>query len=310
MSRPAALAFLGVALLLAVSTALPIAAADHSFAHRYVIYGRLVDAEGNPMPGITLDLSAELFRPDGACRGSTGSDLNTDAYGPTVYDPTTDNFGDFIFCFHAHKLNRVEPGRGTVVIPSMPDVPAITFDFDPRFRSQFVLFQLPSASPEASETAVSSQYTVLGRLWREAEGRTTTVENIEVLGDVLQQKFVEIELLDAQGNRIANTTTISNDYGDFAVRLPTESRFTDGTIRVSALGRNDTQPAAREGISAFMMDYEAEGESNLQTILLVGGGLLGAGLLIGGGYWAINRATERRELENIRGSSTRKRANR
>lgn len=308
--RPAAFALGGVVLLLALSVAFPLAAADHSYSHRYVIYGRVVDAEGNPVPSLTLDLTAALFNPEGACRDTTGSDLNTDAYGPTVYDPVTDEFGDFTFCFHVHQLNRVEPGRGTIVIRDMPEMPAITVEFNPYFRSQFVLIQLEEPSERANDDRVSGQYTVLGRLWREAASKTTTVEGIEVYGETLRQEPVEIELVDPSGNVVATATSQSNDYGDFAVRVPTDARFTEGTIRMAAAGENFTQPAAQSGITFFEADFPAPPSDTLKNVLVVGGGILLAGAVIGGGYYGIQKITERRELEQARANTTRKRANR
>ena len=297
-------------LLLTLSVAFPITAADHSYSHRYVIYGRVVDAEGNPVPSLTLDLTASLFNPEGACRDTTGSDLDTDAYGPTVYDPVTDEFGDFTFCFHVHQLNRVEPGRGTIIIRDMPEMPAVTIDFNPYFRTQFVLIQLEQPHENANDDRVSGQYTVLGRLWRDAPASTTTVESIEVFGETLRQEPIEIELVDAAGNVVGTATSQTNDYGDFAVRVPTDARFTEGTVRLAAAGENFTAPATQAGVTFFQAEFPAEPSDTLKNVLIVGGGILVAGAVIGGGYYGIQKITERRELEQARANTTRKRANR
>lgn len=308
--RLQAAALSGVALLLLVSTALPLAMADHSYSHRYVMWGRLVDANGDPVPGMTMDLGAELFNPEGACRGATGSDIGTDAYGPTVYDPVTDEHGDFVFCFHVHTLNRVEPGRGFIRIQEMPEFGPLEVQFNAFLREQFVLVQLPETHENADTTAVEGAYTVLGRLWREASGRSQSVENIEVFGDVLQQEPVQVRLLDPQGNVVGNATTTTNDYGDYAVRVPTQARFTEGTVEVTAADKTTTQPAAQAGVSALEFEYDPLPNNTLRNVLTIGGAIVVLGIVVGGGYYGIQRMTERREIEAARAKSTRKRAKR
>lgn len=307
--RGAAFALAGVAMFLVVATLLPPTVADHSYAHRYVIFGRLVDSEGHPVPQMTMNLAARLFSPEGACRDTTGSDLATDAYGPTIYDPVTDAFGDFTFCFHTHIINRVEPGEGTIKIEDIPSFEPFVFEFDPYVRQQFVLIKLKEPHENANGGILDTSYTVVGRLWREASARSQRVDGIEVYGDTLIQTPVNIELVAPDGTVVANTTSRTNDYGDFAVRLPTSSRFSAGQVRLSAAGENFSAPATSEGVTAFSARYAAPQSDTLFTALKVGAWIVLGVAVIGGGYYGITKMTERRELDQARQTTTRKRAN-
>lgn len=310
--RPAAFALAGVALFLALSTVLPLATADHAYSHRYIIFGRLVDANGNPVPSVTLnmDISDPLLAVESSCRATgTGSDLSTDAYGPTASDPLTDTLGDFIFCFHGHSMRRNTPGEVRIAIPAMPEVPAITLTLDPLFRTQFLLFTLPTVSAEARADTVEGNYTVIGRFWRESAGKEESVEGIPVYGDTLTRLPVLIELVDPAGAVIANRTTTTNDYGDFAVRVPTASRFVDGVVRITGGNRTFTAPAAREGVTHFKAEMAPAESQVLQNILIIGGAIVAGVAIVGGAYWGVQRMSQRRELEAIRESTHRKRAN-
>lgn len=317
MPRPGALALALAAALLSLAVALPLAAADHAYSHRYVIYGRLVDANGDPVPGVTLDMRADprFFRPESACRDETGSDLTTEAYGPTYYRPTTDAHGDFIFCYHTHQINRVEPGEGDIAVTdsriaaAMGSVPAVHVRFDPEFRQQFVLIRLPQAYNGSAPAVVASSYTVLGRLWTEGGINGETVEGIKVLGDTVQRADIDITIKDGSGNVVATDKARSNDYGDFAVRVPVSGRVENGTVEIVTKGQTFTAPAVREGVTSFQARVAPEASETLRTALIVGGALLGLGAVIGGGYYAIRKFTENRELDEARRTTTRKRSN-
>lgn len=295
--------------LLVGAAALPLATADHAYSHRYVIFGRVVDAENNPVRDLTLNMAAnEFFDPEGVCRGATGANLNTDAFGPTVYDPTTNEFGEFIFCFHTHKINRVEPGSAVLRIEDVPEFQPVTVNFNPEFREQYVLLKLAAPHPQAVPDILDGNYTVVGRLWQPAEGREQTVEGIKVLGDTMKRVGVNITVKDASGAVMGMAQTRTNDYGDFAVRVPVQARVTQGSVVVVADGRTFDAPADPAGVTHVQGQFDRDGGGSSQ-LLLVGGAVAGLAVVIGGGYWGIRKISERREEEAIREASTRRRAN-
>ena len=231
----AAIVALMASLTLAALT--PLAAADHAYSHRYVVYGRVVDAENNPVPDLTVDLGYESpFKPDGPCGRQPGTD--TDAFGETRTQPVTNEFGEFIFCFHIHGISRGTPGVGIISIPS--NNVEHRFDFDGFMRYSFIPIKLDTAMPTANKEAPSTTYTVMGRAW-EASKSEIKVETIGVYGDTLHNLPFEIDVeIDGKEKQTVNGTT--NGYGDFAVRVPVDARPGGGTVTVRVDNHTFTAP--------------------------------------------------------------------
>lgn len=231
----ATLAFLTLAALT------PLAVADHAYSHRYIVYGRVIDAEDNPVRGLTVDLGYEApFKAEGACGGQPGTE--TEAFGPTQNQPVTNAVGEFMFCFHTHGLSRGTPGTGIIRIADAGVEERVTFDGFMRYS--FVPIKLANAHPGANKTAADTLYTIMGRAW-EATDSEIKVEGVGVWGNTLHNKPFTITT-NFEGEDPQTFTGTTNNYGDFAIRVPVSGRPSGGTVTLAIEGHNftaDVDPA-------------------------------------------------------------------
>lgn len=227
--RPGARAVALVAVaLLAMSALVPIALADHAYSHRYIVFGRVIDAENNPVPGLTIDLGYEPpFTPEGACSNQPGTE--TTAFGPTQTRPVTNQLGEFTFCFHTHGLSRFTAGSAIVRVESMNVEKKI--EFDGFMRYTFTTLKLPEPHPNANKTALSQEYTVFSRMWRASDAEIK-VEGIGVYGDTVHNKPAQVVVaIDGKEPQTFDVTT--NSYGDLAIRVPVTERPTGGKVTLT-----------------------------------------------------------------------------
>ena len=228
--RHSVAAFAALALLTIAALA-PLASADHAYSHRYIVWGRVIDAENNPVPGLTVDLGYEKpFTPEGPCANQPGTE--TEAFGPTRTTPVTNQLGEFVFCFHTHGMSRGTPGVGIVRIETLGF--EHRFDFDGFNRHSFVPIKLTTVQPTANKTALNELYTVQGRGW-EGESKEIKVEGVGVYGDTLHGKPYTITTM-FTGEEPQTFTGETNNYGDFAVRVPVDARPTGGKVNVTVEG--------------------------------------------------------------------------
>lgn len=208
----------------------PVALADHSYSHRYVLYGKVVDEMGAPVEGELVAVRFVGLQPEGPCANQPGSE--TDAFGPTRTQPTTNARGEFMFCFHLHFIPRdtdaklrVEAGGAFVEAP-----------VDAELRAQHVVLvtQLARSEPVL-------EHVVAGRLWEDAGGEVT-VEGIRVYGRTPIGAPVTVRLGDA------TMETRTNNYGDFAVRIPVRALIdSDARVLVHAANRSWEVDADEQG---------------------------------------------------------------
>lgn len=307
MSRRLAVAkaFFVALAFLALVAALPLAAADHSYSHRYIVYGRVVDAENNPVPGLTIDLGTQKpFSPEpGGCADQPGT--ATDAFGPTRNQPITNDFGEFIFCYHTHAMSRTAPGTAIVRIASLNYEE--TIEFDGFIRYSFVTIKLDGAQGTANKTANEDFYTVSGRAWR-AAGSDIRVDTVRVYGDTAHNKPVNITLT-YNGKEPITVSTVTNNYGDFSVRIPTSERATSGTVTMVIENTTFTQSVMPEGVSHFRAEMSKVKDPFI-TKFLIGLGIVAVLVVGGGGLWfASNRMRASRDEKLVREQSQRRRAN-
>lgn len=285
-------------------TALPLAAADHAYSHRYIVYGRVVDAENNPVAGLTVDLGYEKpFEPEGPCGNQPGTE--TTAFGPTRNNPVTNELGEFIFCFHTHSMSRTTPGAGILRVESLELEKR--FEFDGYMRYSFVPIVLESAHPNANKTVSSDFYTVFGRAWRPSGG-AISIEGIRVYGDTAHNKPANLTFAyNGKEPQFANVTT--NNYGDFSYRFPVTERPTSGTVSIVIENETFTQNVDTLGVSAFRLELP-EPKDPFVTKFLIGLGIFAAVVVGGGGLWFLSsRAKSARDERLTREQSSRKRAN-
>jgi hypothetical protein len=217
-----------LALLAVLALAAPSVLADHAYSHRYILYGRVVDSNGNAVKGVDVQVATRHFfpNPDG-CESREGS--KTDAFGRTDTRFVTNEYGEFTYCFHEHSMSLGEPGEATISVPSAGFFTNITFD--PYWRESFVPIVLSAPHPNATH-ALDSTYTVLGRMW-EPHDEPVTLEGNKVFGLTLVDSAVNVTLTLPNGVVLQNKTR-TNDYGDYAVRFSVPARLTGGNVTVEA----------------------------------------------------------------------------
>ena len=291
--------------LVAAVALTPLALADHAYSHRYVVYGRVVDAEGHPVPGVLVNLGYKDFQPEGPCAQQPNT--GTDAWDRTETRPQTNELGEFIFCFHTHDINRVAPPSGVISVEEHNFT--VDFPFDPYTRTSFVPVKLAQVVDEADRTVLDETYTVQGRLWTPA-GERVSVERVGVFGHTVDDTPVNITLRTSDGKEyVTNTTT--NGYGDFAVRIPVDALPSGGQVTIDAADQTftgDVDPTF--GITFIRGEFPEPRSDVLRNVLVAGGVLVLVAAVAGGGWYAWRRGAERREIQAARLTSTRKRARR
>lgn len=295
----AAVAFLSLALL-------PVVEADHSYSHRYVIYGRAVDADGNPLQGLTADVKFEFFTYDSSCNPNQ-PDISTEAFGPTYTRPITNEHGLFIFCMHSHGLSRFEPGTATLRIldGNATELAMTEFKLDGFRRVTFVTVEVDGR--QGNPTIPEQSYTVAGRLWRDTG--ETRVEGITVYGTTIDDKPVNVTLT-YNGGKTATATTSTNGYGDFSIRVPVEERVTSGTVTIEAENETFSAPVEQSGMTTFAASFEAPKDPFLGKVLWVVG-IAAVGIVVAIALVIGSRKFKQSRAEaDARAKSTRKRAQR
>lgn len=289
--------------LLAVAALAPLAEADHAYSHRYVVFGRVVDAAGNPVQGLQTDLRYRDFTPEGACANQPGTE--TEAFGSTRTTPITNQYGEFIFCFHAHRMSDQLEGHGIIAIPEAGMVHE--FEFDAHTRHSFVLIQLNETRADANPDILEQSYTILGNVWRETS-KDTYLEGVKVYGVTIDQAPVNITFT-YNGKEPIRLNATTNNYGNFAIRIPVTERPVSGEVTIETEGETFTAPVdATYGVTTFKAELERVSDPFL-TNLLIGVGVVAAVAVVGGGSWyGIRRMQAKREEQRARDASTRKRA--
>lgn len=294
-----------LALLLVGVALTPVALADHAYSHRYIIYGRVLDANGDPVKGVPVDMGTRNFETEGNCAQQPLTE--TDAFGRTETRFQTNDWGEFIFCYHTHEINRIEPPTGIVRIEEYNYTQE--FRFDPYFRTTFLVVRLDTAVPTANKTIYDETYLVMGRLWEDA-GARVLVDSIPVFGHTVDRTPVNVTLTLADGTKLTDETS-TNNYGDFAVRIPTTERVRAGTVTIEVKGQTFSGDVdASSGATVIHAKLSESAVSRSDTTLIVLGVIVGVAVVGGGGWYALKRVSARREEQAIREGSARKRARR
>lgn len=258
-------------ILLALTALAPLALADHAYSHRIVIYGRVIDAEGKPFPGLTVGATPQNMETEGQCGSQPMTE--TDAFGPTQTKPVTNEHGEFTFCIHAHRLSRAAPGNIVIRIESLNYLQ--TVNVDPFLRVHYVPIQLDQASAPARAPAFTD-HTILGRLWDPADDEVK-VEGVPVFGSTIDRTPVNITLTLTNGTSIRTNTT-TNNYGDFAVRVPLDEPADAARVTIEASGRTfeeDADPLT--GATFVRAEYGERPTGRSMTAIVVIGAVVVAG---------------------------------
>lgn len=223
-AAPLALVLLLLALLA------PVASADHVYSHRYVVLGRVVDADGRAVANVTVGFAYHNFTVEGPCGQQPNT--TTEAFGRTQTTPVTNEMGEFMFCAHTHILTAQMHPEGAIRVLSGAPAAETRFALDPDMRQSYVVVRLPERVEAASEDALARVATVEGRAWRFGP---TSLEAIPVNGTTVNRVPVNLTLLHDGREEAYGTTT--NNYGDFAVRFNLTAPLSAAArVRVEILG--------------------------------------------------------------------------
>lgn len=225
MRRPSALLF--SLLLLSFAGLAGPASADHVYSHRYILWGRVLDADGAPAPNVTVQAGTTGFQSGGACAPFPGSD--TDAF-PGRDRNVTNALGEFVFCLHTHAI----PAGARVRVVATASGASADAPADADLRQSFLLVRLPEPSPQANASARETP-TILGRAWVPGP---STLEGVPVRGATAARALVNVTLASPDNPDVLRLTTTTNAYGDFALRAPAPFPPGRGKVTVEIHGQS------------------------------------------------------------------------
>lgn len=193
--RATTISLAAIASAILASAVVPTALADHAYSHRYIVYGRVVDAEGVPMQG--LDVAATIERQDveGQC----------DTNKPPATQRVTNSLGEYFWCFHTHRMG----GSGIFTVGVENET--VTDDLDTQLRKSRVDFRLGSHLGRHGDAGkFNTTYTLAVTAW---EPGATGVEGIQVEGTALRGRSLTATI-EYNGGKEKTATATTNDYGD------------------------------------------------------------------------------------------------
>ncbi len=205
--------------------------ADHAFTHRYVVTGRLIDAEGEPVSGarVTVEIAPGLARDAPGCASP-----ERDSTAPPNATRTTRE-GDFLVCLHAHALPSTAVVRtnvsGEIDVRSVDLVKRVTV----------LHHRLGSASPLKDAGAVqffAHRVVVTGRVFEETS--PTLVEGQPAQGVARSGETVNVTLAFNE-DRVLFEDVFSDGFGDYRVEFTADEPVRSGTVTASAIGVNATR---------------------------------------------------------------------
>lgn len=233
-SRSALAAALAIAFL--ATTLLPVVSADHAYSHRYIVFGRLVDEAGNPVQDKLVDVGVDPGlspKIEGFC--ARQPDTQTEAWPETTTIQKTNQYGEFIWCFHMHSLPRSTDQRVRLRVDGVELDSAVV---DTKARRNYLTGVVPGTSGTPSEE-FNGTYLAMGRIMYFSTKEN--VEQISVYGDAFAHEPVQLKFTSADGTEVTDETR-TNNYGDFAVRLNV-SDPAGGKLTVTARGESFTYDA-------------------------------------------------------------------
>jgi hypothetical protein len=211
--RPLALA------VLVLLASVPLSAGEHVYSHRIVFEGRLLGADGFPIPARPVEFFSEGQTFARAC-----NDDSTRAI--------TDEWGDFRFCFHAHDLTPstrigVRAGNASILKP-----------VDTAFRRTIV--ELRDETTLGTQPAGWNEtFRITGKVWQLG---STDLEGVDVYGLALPDVRVNLSLDTPEGTQTYDLTT--DAFGDFdaTLRLLPNVSAENVTVRAEAMGIESVEP--------------------------------------------------------------------
>lgn len=241
--------------LLLLGVLAPTAGADHVYSHRYLIVGRVVDAQGHPVPNVTVQPGLdETLQVEGQCGNQPHTE--TEAWGVTITRPVTNALGEFAFCYHVHVVPSNPAPHAALRVEGVP-ASAQDITMDPDFRASYVVLRIPSIA--GGDAAFDRVATLAGRVWTPQAG--AVLEGIPVNGLTVNQAPVNITFSHDGVNETIHART--NNYGDFAVRVNLTAPVRSGTVEIESMGQRFRSPYHADlGVSYAKADLSRPGATD------------------------------------------------
>lgn len=190
----------------------PFAAADHVYSHRVVVEGRLLGADGLPLPGVLVHVEGQGELLNDACQNDQRN--------------VTDENGDFWFCFHKHELAR------NAVVTVWADNASDQRFIDRDLRKMSFLL-VDATRMGVAPPGWGEEFRVSGRVWLRSPSE---LDGVQVSGVALPREHVTVSL--GSGGSWSSYPLVTNQFGDFdtTLRVMSASEFRSLDVDVSASG--------------------------------------------------------------------------
>lgn len=308
----------------------PAAEATHEWGHRYMIFGRVVDSEGQPAQGVPVFITVETTMPRdpwlvvrtncwGMYYSLAGSTMDPDGTVRQTHEPV----GEGLELGRMHIHNDQISSRARYTVQVIRDVNTFQPFADGNdlygekrgqarvdMKYSTVNIQLDEALDRNDECAgqgdIADSFTVVGHAQRD-EGNERS--DLMTVPQANMYNEIEVTLETADGPR--NMTVATNEFGDYIATF--ENVTVERGARVTASWNDETREST---VSDSDLTYrvsevnvivkEGIGGTAVKVLLYV----IGALVVIGGVAFGISKIRENAETKRLRETSGRKRANR
>ena len=295
-------AFLALALL-------PTAQATHEWGHRYMMFGRVLDSEGNPAARIPVRITVETTLPT-----DPWMIVPTDCNGLYYSLETSGN---------PSNGNGLEGGRMHIHNSAMPRNADYTLSTDygsktGKIRSELkfsvVNLQLDTPVPAQAECADGSRlpwtdrYVVAGHVQRDLGSERKDVQTLRIESQGVNLPEYVTVTLDTTNNGTVNQTIEIGPYGDYFaffenVSVAQGARVTTTHEGHTRTGQTDTKYRLTE------INVVIDERPGAKTLLILGG-VVAVGAIGVGAFYAASALRRNIDTKRAIAGSTRKRANR
>lgn len=294
--------FLAGVLLALVLAPVPMAEATHEWGHRYMVYGRILDADGNPLQNKPVSVTVETTKPQDPVIV-----IPTDCQG--IYytlkqegNPYGGDIGLEGPVMHIHAAELPSTGKWTATTEYGTKSAQVRGDMHRSTGN----FQVDSVAPPdeacAGMTPWTTQYIVQGRVQREDGPKREDMMTLPQYG--IQ---IDVDVTLTTENGVKNMTVQTNGYGDYV------AVFDNVTVKDGAAVTSKWEGESRSGkvdakyrMSEVNIIAKEQFGSGAGMIFLY---IIGGIIVIGVAVWGYGKVRSSMELKRIQGSTTRKRSN-
>lgn len=203
------------------------------YSHRYLLSGRILDADGDPVVGVPIPYGFTGFSGNDLCDGVPQRGV-------------TDAYGDFSYCFHLHDL---DPGDQ---ISFRVKAAEIRRDVNLLTRWTHENVKTKNATMGAEPPAdFHRAYALSGKVWQQTQAGD--LDGVHVKGVAVAGVNVSVRATDEPSNETVLGNATTDEYGEYAVKLRFAKDVTYGHVTITAMNRSLELP-----LDAFFMSYRQD----------------------------------------------------